>query len=154
MSRLLGIDHGRRRIGIAVADSETRVAFARPAVLRAGAAGVAAVVALARDEGVDLVVVGLPRNMDGSEGPQAAVARAFGEALVGTGLPVTYVDERLTSWEAGQRLGSAAHRPSRASGELDSAAARLILQDYLDAGTAGPDGPLPSTGERHHQEIG
>ncbi len=154
MSRLLGVDHGRRRIGIAVADSETSVAFARPAVLRSGAAGVAAVVALARDERAQLVVVGLPRNMDGSEGPQAAVARAFGDALVAAGLPVTYVDERLTSWEAAQRLGSAAHRRSRASGELDSAAARLILQDYLDAGTAGEDPSEPSASARHHQEMG
>jgi putative Holliday junction resolvase len=90
--------------------------------------------------------------MDGSEGPQAAVARAFGDALAAAGLSITYVDERLTSWEAAQRLGTAARRPSRASGELDSAAARVILQDYLDAGV-GPDRSHPS-GEHPHQEIG
>ncbi len=153
MSRLLGIDHGHRRIGIAVADTETGVAFARPAVLRGGAAGVAAVVALARDEEADLVIVGLPRNMDGSEGSQAVAARAFGDRLVAAGFPVAYVDERLTSWEAERQLERAVRRPSRTSGELDSAAARLILQDYLD-GPAGQDRPPPSAGERHHQEIG
>jgi putative Holliday junction resolvase len=71
--------------------------------------------------------------MDGSEGRQAASARAFGERLGGIGLQVVYVDERLTSWEAGERLAEGGVRPSRRSGELDSAAARLILQEYLDA---------------------
>lgn len=86
-----------------------------------------------------MVIVGLPRNMDGSEGAQAAAARAFGDALMAEGLEVRYVDERLTSWEASQ--GAAAKvRRSRESGKLDSAAARLILQDYLDARRTAPRG--------------
>jgi putative Holliday junction resolvase len=110
------------------------MAFARPAIRRrGGASDLDTIAALVRDEGANLVVLGLPRNMDGSEGSQAAAARAFGERLGGIGLEVVYVDERLTSWEAGQRLAAEDARPSRRSGELDSAAARLILQEYLDA---------------------
>ena len=79
------------------------------------------------------MIVGLPRNMDGSEGPQAAAARRFGEELERAGLSVVFVDERLTSWEAGEQLGATKARSQRKRGDLDSAAARLILQDYLDA---------------------
>jgi putative pre-16S rRNA nuclease len=144
VTRLIGLDHGSRRIGVAVADSETGVAFARPAIrlprrgtdLRSGAR---AVVALAAAEGTGLVILGLPRNMNGSEGPQAAAARAFGNALVAEGLEVRYVDERLTSWEAGQEPAPRDRR-ARESGALDSAAARLILQDYLDARRSAPPG--------------
>jgi putative Holliday junction resolvase len=132
--RVLGLDHGSRRVGVAVGDTATGMAFARPAIRRrGGATDLDAIAALARDEEIKSVVLGLPRNMDGSEGPQAAAARAFGERLAAIGLEVVYVDERLTSWEAGERLAAAGARPNRRSGELDSAAARLILQEYLDA---------------------
>ena len=134
MTRLLGIDHGSRRIGIAVGDSETGMAFARRALQRRGGdRDIVALGDLARTEGVSLVVVGLPMNMDGSEGSQAAAARAFGERLAAIGLRIVYADERLSSWEAAVRLAEAGDRPSRRSGDLDSAAARLILQQYLDA---------------------
>jgi len=134
VSRFIGLDHGSRRVGVAVGNSETGVAFARPALR---ASDPAAVLALARAEGADAVVLGLPRNMDGSEGPQAATVRRFGERLRALGLSVEYQDERLSSWEAERDLAAAGRRPDRRSGELDSAAARLILQDYLDA-TASP----------------
>jgi putative Holliday junction resolvase len=71
--------------------------------------------------------------MDGSEGPQAAAARDFGERLAAMGLEVAYVDERLTSWQAAEQLADQGRRVRRRSGEIDSAAARLILQEYLDA---------------------
>jgi putative holliday junction resolvase len=87
-------------------------------------------------------VVGLPLNMDGTEGPQAAAARDFGERVRGIGVSVAYEDERLTSWEAAERMGSGGRRASRQSGELDSEAARLILQQYLDAGRRPAD-PIP-----------
>ena len=133
MSRVIAFDHGTRRIGVAVADTETGQAFSRPAILGARGDVIGPVVALARAERADQVVVGLPRNMDGSEGFQAAAARAFADRLVAAGLNVTLIDERLTSWEAGERLAAAGARPKRRRGDLDSAAARLILQDYLDA---------------------
>jgi len=108
VTRILAIDHGSRRIGIAVGDSETRMAFARRALQRRGGdRDIAVLGELARAEDVSLVVVGLPMNMDGSEGSQAAAARAFGERLVAIGLQVVYADERLSSWEAGVRLAEA-----------------------------------------------
>lgn len=78
-------------------------------------------------------MVGLPLNMDGSEGDQAAAARAFGERLGRIGLEVVYEDERLSSWQAAEQMSEEGRRPGRGTGELDSAAARLILQQYLDA---------------------
>jgi len=120
-----------------VGDDETRQAFARPALQRRSAeADFDRITELARSEGATSVVVGLPRNMDGSEGPQARAARAFGAQLTQRGLDVIFVDERLTSWEAGERLAAEGRRLRRASGERDSAAACLILQEYLDARVA------------------
>ena len=140
MSAVIGLDHGSKRIGVAVGDDETRQAFARPALLRRNvAADLAQIAALAAAERTTRVVVGLPRNMDGSEGAQAAAARAFGAQLGTIGLEVDFVDERLSSWQAGENLAAAGRRPERASGEKDSAAARLILQEWLDR--RRPDDP-------------
>jgi putative Holliday junction resolvase len=134
MTAVIGLDHGSRRIGVAVGSEEIGQAFERPALIRRNeATDLELIAALAQDEGASRIVIGLPRNMGGSEGAQAASARAFGAQLSAIGLEVVFVDERLTSWEAGERLAAEGRRPSRASGERDSAAARLILQEYLDA---------------------
>jgi putative Holliday junction resolvase len=133
VSRLLGIDHGSRRIGVAVADRETRLAFERPALAaRSLAADAAAVSDLARSEGADLVVIGLPLAPDGGEGDQARLARRFGDALVERGVAVAYADERFSSDEARRQLAEAGRQPERRTGEVDSAAARLVLQQFLD----------------------
>jgi putative Holliday junction resolvase len=138
--RLIGLDHGSRRIGVAIGDTETRLAFARPALQRTNAeADLRAIGQLARTERTQTVILGLPCNMDGSEGLQAAAARAFGQRLAAIGLTVEYQDERLTSWQAAELIGPRRGRERR-SGELDSAAARLILQEYLDA-AAPPTSP-------------
>jgi putative Holliday junction resolvase len=134
MSRLIGLDHGSRRIGVAIGDTETGMAFARPAIIRRNLqTDLAAIEALGSAESAEVVVIGLPLNMDGSEGDQATSARAFGARLVARGMRIAYEDERLSSWQAGERLAEAGRRPRRESGELDSTAARLILQQYLDA---------------------
>jgi putative Holliday junction resolvase len=132
--RILGLDHGSRRIGVAIADLETGMAFARGAIKRRSLDHDLALIGeLCTEEGVERVVIGLPLHADGSEGDQAAAARAFGDRLIERGLHVEYEDERLTSWEAGKRLAEAGRSTPRAGGELDSAAARLILQQWLDA---------------------
>jgi putative pre-16S rRNA nuclease len=137
--RIIGLDHGARRIGVAVGDTETGMAFARAALTRSSLDhDLARVGELCTDEGAERVVVGLPLNMDGSEGVQAAAARAFGEMLRRDGWAVVYEDERLSSWQAGEQLAASGRRPTRQSGELDSAAARLILQQYLDAVAEAP----------------
>lgn len=133
MSTVIGLDHGSRRIGVAVGDEETGMAFARPALRRRSlAADLEKIAQLARNEGATRIVLGLPRHMDGREGEQAAAARAFGEQLGAIGLEVVFIDERLTSWQAGEQLTARGRRPPRQSGEKDSAAARLILQEWLD----------------------
>lgn len=130
----MGLDHGSKRIGVAIGDTETGLAFARPALRRRDTAtDIQTLAQIARDEGAETIVMGLPRNMDGSEGVQAAAARKFGERLAAIGLAVDFQDERLTSWQALEQMGPRRGRDRR-SGELDSAAARLILQEYLDAG--------------------
>lgn len=140
MSAVIGLDHGSRRIGVAVGNEETGQAFPRPALLRRQAAvDIERIATLARAEGARRIVLGLPRNMDGSEGSQAAAARSFGAQLTAIGLEVVFVDERLTSWQAGEQLAAAGRRPERGSGEKDSAAARLILQEWLDR--RRPDDP-------------
>jgi len=137
VSRFVAFDHGTRRIGVAVADTEIGQAFPRPAIRLARGGEIGPAVDLARAERAERVIVGLPRNMDGTEGSQAAAARRFGDELARAGMQVVFVDERLTSWEAGERLGAAEARSRRKRGDLDSAAARLILQDYLDARRQG-----------------
>ena len=140
MSAVIGLDHGSRRIGVAVGNEETGRAFPRPALLRRKvAADLEQIAALARAEGARRIVLGLPRNMDGSEGSQAQAARDFGAQLTAIGLEVVFVDERLTSWQAGEQLAATGRRPERRSGEKDSAAARLILQEWLDR--RRPDDP-------------
>jgi putative Holliday junction resolvase len=152
VSRLVGIDHGSRRIGLAVGDTEIGMAFARAAHRRTNERDdLAALVALAEAEGAEGFVIGLPLLEGGAEGTQAARARAFGDQLAAlSGLEVAYADERYTSTQALSDLEAAGRRPSRVSGEVDSAAARLILQQYLDdlagRGHAGSD-PHPITEE-------
>ena len=132
--RIIGLDHGARRIGISIGDTETGMAFARPSLQRRNLDHDLALVGeLCTTEGAGLVVIGLPLNMDGSEGGQAAAARAFGEGLAGIGLTVAFQDERLSSWQAAEDLSTGGRQADRGSGELDSAAARVILQEYLDA---------------------
>ena len=134
MSRVIGLDHGSRRIGVAIADLETGMAFARSAIQRRNVDhDLALVRELCASEGVERLVIGLPLNMDGTEGAQAAAAREFGDRLAAIGLTVDYEDERLSTWEAGERMAEVGRRARRGSGELDSTAARVILQQYLDA---------------------
>ena len=128
--RLIGLDHGAKRIGVAVGDTETGMAFARPAIKRRNLDHDLALVGeLCTTEGATVVVIGLPLLLDGTEGTR------------GGGLQVAYEDERLTSWEAERQSSAQGRHPRRDSGEIDSAAARLILQQYLDARPPTPFRP-------------
>jgi RNAse H-fold protein YqgF len=131
--RFLGIDYGTRRIGLSFGD-ELGVATPLPALTDADAGKRwQALVAVARSRRVDEIVVGHPLNMDDSVGPKAKEAEALAEKLrVELGLPVHLVDERLTSYEAESTIAKAKRRDVRASGLIDSRAATLILQDFLD----------------------
>lgn len=138
MGRLIGIDPGERRIGVAVGDEETGMAFPRPA-LRAGSRAPDGIRALADAEGTRRIIVGLPLNMDGSEGSQAAAARAFGARLGALGLDVIFSDERLTTWDAAERIAQSGSR-STAADAIDSAAAALILEQYFADRRRRPEG--------------
>lgn len=136
--RILGIDVGRRRIGLAVSDA-TRT-LARPlTTLTVGDAGAVdrvmqEISRLAGEEGgLSAIVVGVPARLDGSPTEQTPHVMAFIEALKArTAIPVVGEDERLTSREAESRLAVRERDWRKRKARLDAAAAAVILQDYLD----------------------
>jgi putative Holliday junction resolvase len=131
--RFLGIDYGTRRVGLAYGD-DLGVATPLPALVAADAkARWAALCELVRLRGITDLVLGYPFNMDGTAGVKAREVDGFAARLRGEfGLPVHLVDERLTSYEAESTIGRKDRRALRATGIVDSRAATLILQDYLD----------------------
>jgi putative Holliday junction resolvase len=135
MTRWLGIDHGTRRMGMAVADSLTAIASplsqlpAQPLeqCLRQ-------ILVAAADYSADGIVVGWPLNDDGSEGPQANLARQFALQLAGrTTLPVRLWDEHLSSFAADQKLRGLYTRKQKKQ-RHDSLAAAAFLEDFLRVG--------------------
>lgn len=144
--RVLGIDYGRRRIGLALSDPSATLAspwkvLPHPGSDPAAIAAIAELLALLErdDEKVGHLVVGWPRRLDGSPGEQTAKVEAFARALqVQTGVACTLQDERLSSVEAESRLALRERDWRRRKARLDAAAAAVILQDYLD-GVASPE---------------
>jgi putative Holliday junction resolvase len=132
--RYLGVDLGRVRIGLALADDVLRTARPlRVVVRRAEAADLAAIAHVAREYEVERAVLGLPLNMDGSEGPSARLSRTFAPKLeAALGVPVELFDERLSSFEAESRLREAGVSARDARARVDAEAAAVILQGWLD----------------------
>ena len=130
MTSVLGFDYGRKRIGVAVGQTVSGSATALTTVsARDGQPDWRSISALIQDWQPELLVVGLPLSMDGSEHELTQAARRFGNQLAGRyNLPVEFVDERLTSVEAEARQV----RPPR-PGDIDKIAAQIILQDWLDS---------------------
>ena len=141
--RLLGVDYGTVRVGIAVCDIDRRIAspllqhqrrteeqdaiFFRALVERERAAG---------------MVVGLPISLNGTEGPKALEARTFGQWLAKvTSLPIFFWDERFTSVLAEEALRGAGLTHKKRRDRRDQVAAQIVLQSYLDAGCP-PENPL------------
>ena len=127
----MGVDCGEKRVGLAVTDELGLLAHARGSVPRERA--VDEIETLAREEDVAQVVVGLPLNMDGTEGMSARAARGFAEELMGRGLTVTLFDERLTTAQAQSLLREAGIDSRRAKSRLDGASAQILLQTYADS---------------------
>jgi putative Holliday junction resolvase len=134
--RYLAIDHGSRRIGLAICDAQEIIAS--PLCVLDGRTDVLTrITEIVEAEGVGAIVLGLPLNMDGSEGPQAAKARAFGEQLGRrVGLPMHFQDERLSSFGAQEKLLPAGLSRSRMRDLLDAVAAAEILQSFLEERTS------------------
>jgi len=132
--RYLGIDLGRARIGLALADDILRTARPLRAVQRSDeATDLAEIGTVAREYEVARAVVGLPFNMDGTEGASARMARAFAPRLASAlGVPVDLFDERLSTFEAEDRLRARGVSARDMKKQVDAEAAAVILQEWLD----------------------
>ncbi len=134
--KLLGIDYGQVRIGLAVSDPDRKLAFPLETYTRRGADRDSAHFReVVKEEGIVGLVVGLPVHTDGREGQKAAEARAFGSWLAAaTGLPVVYWDERFTTVEAESALWEAGLTHKQRRARRDRVAAQILLRAYLEAG--------------------
>ena len=133
--RILAVDYGRRRVGLAVSDEMGLAARGLPTV-RAGSrsSAVDSVAQVASDVGAAALLVGMPLNMNGSRGPMAEAAEAFAAALNRTtGLPVRFWDERLTTVAARRAIREIGARDRDKKGTVDRMAAVLLLNNYLQA---------------------
>ena len=131
--RVLGLDLGEARIGVAISDPDRRVAVPVGTIRTGAPQDVKAVAAMVKEHGVSAIVVGLPLSLSGRPGPAAHHARKFAEAL-GSALavPVIMQDERLSTVEAEGRLAAAGVRGRDRRAVVDETAATVILQAYLD----------------------
>jgi len=134
--RFLGVDYGRKRIGLAVSDPSGIFAQPLETVEAADAQSAAArIAALSSERKVDEIVIGLPRNMDDTLGPMADAALAFRDLLAEkTGLPVRTWDERLSSARAERSLRETSMSRARRQKRVNAVAAQVILQAFLDSG--------------------
>ena len=133
MKRLLGLDYGGERIGVAVSDESGTLASPHGVIRHKGWGPSSRQVGeLAVRFDCEYVVLGLPRNMDGSLGGQALEAQGFGERLTELGLKVVYEDERLSSVDAEEKLREGGRRGGQIKDRVDQAAAAVILQEHLD----------------------
>ena len=133
MTRIMGIDYGDARTGVAISDLLCTIAGSATVVpSRNREKAIADIVRLAKENQVGEIVVGLPRNMDGSEGPRAELCRQFAELLKeATGLPVAMWDERRTTVEAHNILSQHNSHGKKRKDTVDAVAATLILEGYL-----------------------
>jgi putative holliday junction resolvase len=137
---VLGIDYGARRIGLALSDTSATLASPWRTIERPGSerATLNLLVSeieslIGSDDGLDAVVLGWPRKLDGSPTHQTAVVETLARALeVRVNRPVVLQDERLSSHEAESRLAQRESDWRRRKAKLDAAAAAIVLQDYLD----------------------
>jgi putative Holliday junction resolvase len=132
--RILGLDLGQSRIGVAISDPERRLALPLGTIRTGAPEDVKAVAAMVRDHEVSELVVGHPLSMSGAAGEAADHAEKFAEALRGfLGLPVHLQDERLSTVQAERELSSRGMRGRERREVVDQTAATVILQAYLDS---------------------
>ncbi len=138
MMKFLALDVGDKRVGIATSDELGVGVWPQETFLREGSAqDIERLIAIIQSHAPQLLVVGLPFNMDGSEGAQARKVRQFVDQIQKAFeqkklcIPIKWCDERLTSWEADNRLSERGVRRKNRKAQVDSMAACLILEDYL-----------------------
>ena len=133
MQKIMGIDYGDARTGVAISDLLCTIVGSTTVVpSRNKEKAMADIVRIAKENNVGEIVVGLPKNMDGSEGPRAELCRTFAEELKeATGLPVAMWDERRTTVEAHNILSQHNYQGKKRKNTVDAVAASLILEGYL-----------------------
>ena len=133
--RILAIDHGTKRMGIALSDETRTIAQPLEFILAEPFADfLARLKQLITEKQVDQILVGMPRNMDGSYGPAALKVQEFVAVLKETiAIPIKTWDERLTSAQANRMLIQAEVRRDKRKQRVDAAAAAILLQSYLDS---------------------
>lgn len=134
MGRVLGLDVGDRRIGVALSDPEQRLARGIKVISRTRLSrDLAAIARLVRENDVREIVVGLPLRLDGTPGAQAEKVQQFAQALARiVDVPIHFWDERLSTAEAERILRELGLRPQQRREHVDALAAELILQEFLD----------------------
>lgn len=148
--RVLGVDLGSKRIGLAVSDSEARIAFPAGVLESRGRKrDLAALREMIREREIVRAVVGVPLHMSGRRGPEAEKAVAFASALAhSAGIPVDTLDERWTSVEA-ERILRTSDAGSRAikqrKGAVDEMAAAILLRTYLELSQRDAERPAPAS---------
>jgi putative Holliday junction resolvase len=136
--RILALDHGTKRIGVAVSDELKMIAQPLEFILAEPFTDfLTRLKEIIRAKEVEMILVGIPRNMNGSYGPAALKVQEFVAVLKGTlGVPIKTWDERLTSMQANRFLIEADVRRSKRKEKVDQTAAAILLQSYLDAQSA------------------
>ena len=142
MKRVLGIDYGKARIGVAVSDELQMLAHPAETISVARTPdSLGRIAVIAREKNVERIVVGLPRHMNGSMGESAEEAQAFAEKLRGiVPCEVLTWDERLSTVAAHRAMREAGKSTRQTRGYIDQVAAQLLLQSYLDSRQVSEDG--------------
>jgi putative Holliday junction resolvase len=137
VSRFLGIDYGTVRIGLALSDPTGTLASPLPFLENQSPQQVTTALSeLIQTHQIAGLVIGLPRNMDGTYGPSAQKVRDFiGQIQKSISLPITPIDERLTTTQASKQLSGMGLNQKQLRKKVDSSSASLILQQYLDRNT-------------------
>ena len=135
MHKIMGIDYGDARTGVAISDLLCSIVGSTTVVpSRNTEKAIADIVRLAKENSVGKIVVGLPKNMDGTEGPRAELCREFAQKLqVATGLETVMWDERRTTVEAHNILSQHNYHGQKRKNTVDAVAASLILEGYLNS---------------------
>lgn len=132
--KLLGIDYGTERIGVALGDTEAGVAVPFE-VIDATALAAERITQLVKQENIEIVVMGLPKNLQGQEGKSASRARRLAEKIQSLGAKIVYEDERLSTKEVERAMKE--YGKAKRGVDKDAAAAAIILQTYLDKMSKG-----------------
>jgi putative Holliday junction resolvase len=134
MSRFMGLDYGKERVGVALSDSGGSMATPHTVInIQPFRKFLGAIKAIIREQEVDQIVVGIPRNMDGSYGASSDSAREFASRLQESlTIPIATFDERLTTVQASKALRASGKSAKKQKPLIDSAAAQIILQTYLE----------------------